>query len=71
MPRKRDSEAYESDGGFVEDAPQSKKSKKSEVQKREVKQEVDLERHTDDDGNPYFQVSTESMRNGFHTEDNR
>lgn len=56
MPRKRDSEAYESDGGFVEGAPKSKKSKKTEVQKREVK-EVDLEKHTDDEGNPYFQVS--------------
>ncbi|KAF2101860.1 PC4-domain-containing protein [Rhizodiscina lignyota] len=60
MPRKRDSEAYESDGGFIEDAPKSKKSRKAaanETKRREGKQEVNLSKQTDEEGNPYFELS--------------
>jgi len=59
--RKRASEAdvYEPDDGFVEDAPKSKKSKTaaSEVKKREGKEQVNLDKQTDDEGNPFWEVS--------------
>lgn len=48
--RKRAAEEdYESDGGFIEDAPKSKKSKATS-------QVVNLEKQQDDDGNDYWQV---------------
>ncbi|CAK4031702.1 PC4-domain-containing [Lecanosticta acicola] len=43
---------YESDGGFVEDAPKSKKSKGSNA-----KGAVDLQQKKDDDGNAYWDLS--------------
>lgn len=46
------SENYESDDGFVEDAPKSKKSKKSSA-----KAELDLSMQKDDEGNEYWEVS--------------
>ncbi|KAK4613719.1 Putative RNA polymerase II transcriptional coactivator [Fulvia fulva] len=49
--RKRAAEEdYESDGGFIEDAPKSKKSKATS-------QVVNLEKQQDDDGNDYWQIS--------------
>ncbi|KAK3061884.1 hypothetical protein LTS18_005240 [Coniosporium uncinatum] len=57
--RATEAEAYESDDGFVEDAPKSKKSKTaaSEVKKREGKEQVNLDKQTDDEGNPFWEVS--------------
>lgn len=62
-PRKRstDVEEYESDGGFIEDAPRSKKAKTSktainEVKKREGKKEIQLGMQKDDEGNPFWEV---------------
>lgn len=47
--KKRASKAddYDSDGGFVEDAPKSKKAKTAISKNKQV----------DDDGNPYWEVS--------------
>lgn len=62
MP-KRAQETYEDDGGFVEDAPKSKKSKKADksegnsVKRAEGKTPVSTERQTDKDGNAYWEVS--------------
>ena len=42
-------EEYDSDGGFIEDAPKSKKSKATT-------QAVNLELQQDDEGNSYWQV---------------
>lgn len=44
-------EDYESDGGFIEDAPKSKKSKNGVA-----KASVNYERQKDDDGNDYWEV---------------
>lgn len=52
---KRNQEDYESDGGFIEDAPKTKKLKGSRVHetKRPV---VSNEVHVDDEGNEYWEV---------------
>ncbi|KAF2835671.1 PC4-domain-containing protein [Patellaria atrata CBS 101060] len=52
--RKSQAESYESDGGFVEDAPKSKKSKTT---KGASKAQVDGDLQIDDDGNEYFMIS--------------
>lgn len=45
---------YESDDGFVEDAPKSKKPRKNEPKaKKELAQGV----QKDDDGNPFWEIS--------------
>ena len=44
-------EDYDSDGGFVEDAPKSKKSKGATA-----KPSVDMEMKKDDDNNEYWDV---------------
>jgi len=56
--RASEAEAYESDGGFVEDAPKSKKSKTAarEVKTREGKEQVNLDKQTDDAGDPFWEV---------------
>lgn len=51
---------YESDNGFVEDAPQSKKRKGGE------KKPVSTETHQDDDGNEYWEVRTRYRRQVHH-----
>lgn len=43
-------EEYDSDNGFVEDAPKSKKQKSEPKQKKTVSTEV----QTDDDGNEFW-----------------
>ncbi|KAI5195924.1 hypothetical protein AUEXF2481DRAFT_25517 [Aureobasidium subglaciale EXF-2481] len=49
--KKRASKAddYDSDGGFVEDAPQSKRAKKG--------QPISKDKQVDEDGNPYWELS--------------
>ncbi|KAI5194888.1 PC4-domain-containing protein [Aureobasidium subglaciale] len=49
--KKRASKAddYDSDGGFVEDAPQSKRTKKG--------QPISEDKQVDEDGNPYWELS--------------
>lgn len=48
--KKRASKAdeYDSDGGFVEDAPQSKRAKTTKT--------ISRDKQIDDDGNPYWEV---------------
>ena len=53
--RKYVEEDYESDDGFVEDAPKSKK-RKSELQQKGSKS-VSGETRVDDEGNEYWEVS--------------
>lgn len=48
-------EDYDSDGGFVEDAPKSKKSKNGVA-----KASVNYEMQKDDDGNEYWEVTLPS-----------
>lgn len=60
MPKRK--EAYDSDNGFVEDAPKNKKQKGGNT-----KAPVSSEMHKDDEGNEYWEVShrrhySESMR---------
>jgi hypothetical protein len=55
MP-KRAQEEYEADDGFVEDAPQSKKSKKGAVKKTEPKSPPSTGMLKDKDGNEYWVV---------------
>ena len=57
LSRKR-AEDYDSDDGFVEDAPKSKKQKGEAQQKKTVSGET----QTDDDGNPYWEVSGHRYR---------
>lgn len=56
--RKRVSEAedYDSDGGFVEDAPKSKKIKTAKAASKDL--------HKDDEGNPFWEVSV--LRPGLY-----
>lgn len=62
MP-KRSTEAYESDGGFVEDVPTSKKSRKAnDTKRREGKQEVDLSMQEDDNGDPYWEARNDILK---------
>ena len=50
------SDAYESDDGFVEDAPKNKKAKSSgnQLKQTEGKATVSTEMHQDDEGNEYW-----------------
>ena len=52
MP-KRTQEEYESDGGFVDDAPKGKKAKATDK-----KAPADTEQQVDDDGNVYWEVGS-------------
>jgi len=56
MPKRQQ---YESDGGFVDDAPKTKKAKSggNELKKTEGKATVSTEMQTDDEGNEYWEVS--------------
>jgi hypothetical protein len=55
MP-KRSQQQYESDNGFVEDAPKSKKSKNS-TSSSPAKAALNTEELFDDDGNQYWELS--------------
>lgn len=50
MGKRQQADDYESDGGFVEDAPRSKKAK--------VGRPVINEMQTDDEGNEFWEVGT-------------
>ena len=56
MPKRQE---YESEGGFVEDAPKNKKVKSggNELKKAEGKATVNTGMQQDDDGNEYWEVS--------------
>jgi hypothetical protein len=55
MP-KRAQQQYESDDGFVEDAPKSKKTKNG-GESNEKKAASNTEARVDDDGNQYWELS--------------
>ena len=54
MP-KRTQETYESDGGFIEDAPQSKKRKGG------TKTTASMGTQKDDNGDEYWEVSARTL----------
>lgn len=65
LSRKRavEEETYESDGGFVEDAPKSKRTKNTaanELKQKDGKATVSTATQKDDEGNSYWEVSTAS-----------
>ena len=51
-------EEYDSDNGFVEDAPKSKKQKSEPKEKKAVRHAV----QKDDEGNEYWEVRASSRR---------
>ncbi|GAB7365803.1 hypothetical protein MBLNU230_g7136t1 [Neophaeotheca triangularis] len=58
--RAAETETYESDNGFIEDAPKSKKSKQSAgnaVKDKDGKTKISTEMQKDDDGSVYWEVS--------------
>ncbi|KAF1983501.1 PC4-domain-containing protein [Aulographum hederae CBS 113979] len=52
-------EEYESDGGSVDDGRKTKKAKSAAEgdKEKEGRQKVDSDKQTDDDGNPYWELS--------------
>lgn len=61
MSRKRTAETYESDDGFVEDAPSSKKSRNAESKQRNSKTAMDLKMQKNKDGGLYWDVSPDNI----------